>query len=1043
MLKHQFKGFHRIDEIPADLDIWLNFCALLGNGATYKSKKLASQVGSQAVVFLRLCLDPLLRGQENENVHASLPQKVQAIATCACISASQSDKQEVRNVVKELLHIVEDCLVVAVRLKRDEKALRYMARVLNGCLWPMTRAFEELSENKTYLCQSFVHNLHKMAMRCAELADNKKFDGKAQFWLNIVFKKVEDPEALLVWLLIDHIATIMASSWRSHPSQSQQELYFMEIASTEKFAILVAGHSIYEKLQGDEQFCRVIIPLFTDMMSLPTSDLDVANYVVAAHVLGSMAAISANNKNLWGYTAVIDQFCKLYKFPKHRITAALMHGLASHSSERGPQIRGKAPGTFADALLLLADSIKAAPLEIRKDLRRRLLLLFSDFALLMPNDTYIADLGSLLPAIASSVSSIKAPFVMGRISSALSSGDLSLEALNKLQEDSKVHTSAFRHLWFCSAVYDFASFQASGGPNKWPKAWIESLNIIASRTPILLIGSEQQQESVFLDHIAAEFSGWIHSLGRRGESKNLILYLSETLKVQNRTMVIRDELVCHLLTVAYLSISHAAVLEFPMPIHRCPIDAVIVHSQFSLPSSTEYEWYKSILRASFSKYLIRLIELSHSSNNHHQGYAMQASKYAVGVMVESLVQQGPNVDLPLVMVDLLKSIFPVFPNLYYSREVIFNAIKAVTVDREYLDFLANGTSHKTLVADPRAKHTTSSIASSYLLDLIEEAATQAPSTTESVVAENLREMASLGGQTAGFISRITPAVMDAIEIGRRMCSLPETSGPYKSVVAWSAKIRAVGIVEGLKSSSSGESEIVSQLCKQLLSKIRDHASNQDLSDGILELAAGCVAYPESPAVEMSLQLLAWAPLSNPCEEIMQSSCLGWNWILSTEANCSCDLIDFNITAWLSSQNLSMGIFDKDQELENKGDGDINDILRAQRAWIVFLTEVWRSRKQGASMDHCNLMEQYLRLARCIKGANKEQKFSNRASCCSARFGFLNLMLEFIKSSFNFLKVDDPSNRKALLETIFRNVVHCDFSWFSAPVAWYEAQPEES
>ena len=53
----------------------------------------------------------------------------------------------------------------------------------------------------------------------------------------------------------------------------------------------------------------------------------------------------------------------------------------------------------------------------RKYLRKHMLTLFSDFALLMPNESYVADLGSLLPAVAAAIASIPTSFVMGRISS--------------------------------------------------------------------------------------------------------------------------------------------------------------------------------------------------------------------------------------------------------------------------------------------------------------------------------------------------------------------------------------------------------------------------------------------------------------------------------------------------------------------------------------------------------------------------------------------------------------------------------------------------
>ena len=216
--------------------------------------------------------------------------------------------------------------------------------------------------------------------------------------------------------------------------------------------------------------------------------------------------------------------------------------------------------------------------------------------------------------------------------------------------------------------------------------WSVALCVMAQRTPILLIGSEQQQESVFLDHIAAEFGGWLSSLGSRAKPKSLLEMLRRTVECVDAKRSAKPELCCHILTVAYIARVHALVSDIAKDVNnaveRSPIDHCIVHAQFSLPTSCEYAWYKEIITCVFVKYLDRLRELKESAGYEDGAFAVQSAAHCTSLMIESLVQQGPNDDIPQLMVTLLQMILPCFPSLYFSSETINGALRAVATERQ-------------------------------------------------------------------------------------------------------------------------------------------------------------------------------------------------------------------------------------------------------------------------------------------------------------------------------------------------------------------------
>eukprot|EP00889_Picochlorum_renovo_P003554 jgi/Picre1/30584/NNA_005946.t1 len=757
----------RFDTVSRDIDVWIEINEILESGVPIRSSSQASQLSQGAVRLIRqLFLAPLLHGDENP-IPGDSVKLIESMSLFACLAATCSDAMAMRNTVKELLHIAEDYI-----------------RMAHLYHW---------SHTKEYYCQSFVQNLQNMAAQTADIMAQKAVDEKLSVWMHVLDDNISSPVLHLISMLIDHIGTIIACSWHHHLLQAQQDVYFLEIVSGEKFIILMVALRVLQKLRGDEDFSRLVIPLLTDMMALQAEQLDVGNHVFAANTLASI----------------------------------------------GRKIPGNSPGALATALKRLASGMKGSPLSFKKYLRKALLTLFSDFALLMPNDTYITDLGSLLPAIAAGIST-----------------------LNKIQEESRLETSAFRHLWFCCAVYDFASIRSRN--SFWPQEWSDALCQIASRTPILLIGSEQQQESAFIDHIGAEFGGWLGTLGKNGEPKSLLEYLKITLGNKPDTSgQIKPELCCHVLTIAYIAFCHAQLKEFSCS-DRSPMDAMIVHAQFSLSTSMEYAWYKVTIKEVFSRYLRRLIELKSSSEAVHEVFAVDSATYAASIMIESLVQQGPNDDIPKLMLNLLQLILPQFPSLYFSAETINGAIRAVAAEQERLGAMGGTAGPVPLAVDPR-KSRNSLTASKYLLELIESAASRAPGVIEAAVGENLRHMSNVGGTSANVTSTITPSVMEALQRGRSRCTLPDSMGIFKGVIAWSSKIRALGVIDGLRLNGVLGQKVIQRQTADLVEKLRREDPYNSISDSILDLTAACIAISDDSTAKVPLQLLAWAPLESANE----------------------------------------------------------------------------------------------------------------------------------------------------------------------------------
>lgn len=1037
LLRKELCGLHRgeLDNVSRDVRVWNDVNAILSTGVDLRNTEQASKLSSGAVGFIRRILSPLLCSEVDTS-----PREIQGDSLCllenvsqfACEVALRADAVALRNVVKEMLHTTGECLKLAGRIDAAHRdVIHILSKIIFILLNPLKPIYAELCRMDEYHCQSFVQDLQTLALDGALCASMQGNVPPLDVWMQVCDdQKQTNTEISVLSEIVQHIGTVISLSWYKHPLQAQQDMNFLEIVSEDKFIVLSVALVVLYNLEGNENFSSFVIPLLIDMMAVQAEQLDISNHVFAIHVLASIGIVCAKNSNFRGFSTVLETFIKLFKFPEHKISAVMMHGKLQG---RTSPVKGSSPGALARGLSHLSSGINDAPLKFKKHLKKKLLTLFSDFALLMPNDSYKLDLGSLLPAIAAAVSSIKASFVIGRLSSALSSGDISLEALNKIQEEGRIETSAFRHLWFSCAVYDFGCIRSPS--EHWPEEWSTCLCIIASRTPILMIGSEQQQETVFLDHIGAEFGGWLSVFGSLAEPRSILNFLNKTVENNDtRNINTKPEICCHLLTIAYIARCHALVEEFSQ-LERSPIDHVIIHAQFSLPKSSEYQWYEAIITAVFSNYLRRLSELKSSPNARQEMFALDAAAYSAGTLIESLVQQGPNDKIPLLMVKLLQSILPEFPCLYFSGETINGAIRAVATEREaYTNTLGNGS--MPLSVDPR-QATTGTVASKYLLELIESAASMAPAVIEAMVGENLRHMSNIVASSTEITSSITPSVMEALQQGRKKCSLPDSMGIFKGVIAWSSKIRALGIVDGLRMTGRSGEQVMQEQAKDLVYKLQQRAPKNTISDSILDLAASCIALGDEETASVSLELLAWVPLSIVGLDIMKVSCLAWHWIISACPDMTSTLIKNITQAWLSEQNLSLGVFE--QSPLSKGNPEQNRCIDVQRIWIVFWTEIWRSRGERCHSNGWMLESNMLKIAECVTGEIDSSNLSNTPYSCGVRFRLLNLILETLLSSHAIRELKPGMD--SIVASRYSDTVNSALAWFAVPSAWIETDAE--
>jgi phosphatidylinositol 4-kinase len=1066
----------------------------------------AKTIAVRSCTALETALQPLLEPGEGLSLSSDdlpSPQSVRSMAALAAQAAlwASDDGAIPATVMETLLQCAEQCTALGAELQPEKPAGQYSLQLALATARNLKALMGRFPCGSHIIVEDAAARMHVLCMASARLAEQEwsvssssssatstsLVDRKggdcarkvAELWTWDLDHPVDEngalPEACparsLTKVWTEAAAVLLGAAWCTQPSEVRSAFIPLATASSEKEGVLLLLGRLLAIVGGEESASRLLIPVVMDTLAAKSGELDAGVYGVAAHVLASMASACAASDNSWGYTQVVDLLIKLYKFPQFSISAALLHGTAAPSMARqgyvvatngdstaaaaaastiapGQDIRiyGRCPGALAAALTKLASGLRKVTLKYRKDLRKRLLALFSDFSLIMPNETFVKDLGALLPAAAAAVQGLQDyKHESKRSSMALSSSELSLDALSSMQAEGRALNAALRHLWLHSSVYDFASLNKAGNTRftaaaraAWPSEWADALCLIAASTPALLLGSEQQKEEAFLEDAVAEYGSWLNKLSSKADASKLMAQIVAVLGTPPPGGVsLPPPLAAHVLTIAYKAVCEATYQYTGHPAGFSPLESVCTHMQYSLVTNADYPWLKQTLVAAFSAQTKRLATLS-TAGGADAEYAARAVETSAEVLTANLKTMGPNEDVARTAYTLVESLTDLFPSLLFSNSVFAAALHAVAEQEgladsfkpQYEQIPPSGPLHGSTPTSygtstgALSSSSSPSLPRARMVDLVRQAAAIAPGPAEALVLEMIRVLGAKGGRHASIAMQFTAEVMQALHAGRSQCSLPDLTGSFKGLVAWSVKLHALGTVSGLTAAEEDGAKmigggVVARCARALLSAVQENAPDKILISKIIDGAAAIVRDELDSAVPPLLRLLAWTPLSKFVPEVMAASCMVWHWLLAVgNPQLKQTLLEEIAAAWIASKEQRLGLFDveDDTDTSNNTENGVNQTqeqqqqqkeskkadvaaklagIRAHHAWSVFFSEIWRSQHYDSIGSSLSLYTTLGRMLDASLGGIDDSPISQHPSSIGARFRFLQLALSFV------------------------------------------------
>eukprot|EP00887_Chlorella_sp_A99_P002072 scaffold21.g2072.t1 len=882
--------------------------------------------------------------------------------------------------------------------------------------------------------------------------------------------------------LVEVTATVLAAAWRVQGTELKGVFVPLASSAAERPVMMLVLTRLGALVAGDDALCRFLLPLLTDMLAGQTAGADAAAYAVAAHSLASLALVCAAEGRRWGYDLVVDLLLKLYKFPQFSISRALLYGTpgtgataaaqaaAAGVPTAGPSagadvpISGRCPGALAAALERLARGVaEGAGPFFRTDLRIRLLALFSDFGLILPGESYLRDLGSLLPAVAA-VAASPALGDSGLGSASLTSAELSLDNLQALQERDLLLLKLFRQLWLYAGVYDFGGLlPPSQRAHAWPAAWQAPLGQLAAVSPVLLLGMEQQRGVDLQEQLQSEFGARLAKLGARGSLAALTAALTALAGPAGPALT--APLAAHVLTIAAKGLCRARFCgsEWFAREEALPIKPVLAHLQLSMPTAPEYPWLQNSLTKSFVLYTSRMMATRAATRDPAVQDALDASaQLLAATLAANLVLQGRNHKVRHVADRLLGQLFDSFPALQFKPAVLSALLRAAADEDASVE-----DGHRLRLAW------------GWTVRLMQRAAEIAPGPTEALVVEHMRRVMGERGRVAEVVGAYMPEVLQSVRTARgRFAMAGLYSGPLKGLLAWSSKMsflgRVGGLAEGVARRIEGEegapTEAAALACARMLAgAARCGERGRALVDLYLQAAAALALAPASLAAPQLLRLLCWVPTKRFGAQLLEAAAVCWHWAMAVAgAETQLGVLEEVTEAWLFTLRDRMGLFSPALDaapctsaaapfpLATNGegapgqlDGGIGagvapeeggnslDGMRAHHLWIRFYWEVWQtlqhdlsSTQAAAARTYGRLLEQTLRAP---------DTFSGHAATAGPRFRLLSLALQYCGAQQAAAEAAAPgSGCPPDVALLYERVLLAGLLWFAEPLGWHDS-----
>ncbi|KAL3141037.1 hypothetical protein ABBQ32_005551 [Trebouxia sp. C0010 RCD-2024] len=779
----------------------------------------------------------------------------------------------------------------------------------------------------------------------------------------------------------------LAAAWRSGDQAGVKAAFlplsdvggFSTLATTgtERQAVLLSvgrlccmtdAGSSHRHSAASEELTRMAVTLLLD--TLGSDDASGLSQVdaCAVYTLACLGVTYGMQDRRWAYEQVADALCKLYKGVQGRVGQHLLHGSP----------RAGCPGALADALLALAQGLKAAHTDIRQDLQMRLLGLFVDFALNPLEGKQVWDLGALLPAIAALSQDLPAHQAVGKKKIHSNSFDI----LQVSQEDDANRIKMFRLLWLYAALYDLTGIGARGPKYPFPEAWRLGLGQIALASPFAVVGGGSETT----EKLEAEFGERLLRLGPKAAAQTLAALLTET--VSGSTSLTHPSSAAraaHVLIIAALNLVRVEVAPLPRPQDLPPVALLLAQQQVLGAASTDGPWLQAITERVMTVYCERLCGYAWSSQVDDVSRTTPCIDNLAKVLVENLTGRSGNPDLASLADRLLHSMLARFPQLLWSAPVI-QALLLELQREEGALYLTGAKPRLTLARVLRIRKKKKQVplpAWTWLIKVVQEGAALAPAWTEALFHELLDQETS---PASGAALRHAANIMSLYDSAKTRHCMAGMQHSISGVQALNRKARYRGIVAGFQSLGEAQAPpsavgALTQIAASLQEAIASHAPAKTLQNRYLQATAALIQSSSSNSMQLKLlHLIAWLPAHRFGTFSMSLAVFAWHWICAESPQLQEALIAEIVQAWLYTADNRMGIFDCDfdaklfmegtvTDVEEATHGDDNvssespapygdavvpispvDAISAHHIWVGFFLQTWQVMSYGASAE---------------------------------------------------------------------------------------------
>ncbi|GMH40744.1 hypothetical protein BSKO_08648 [Bryopsis sp. KO-2023] len=937
----------------------------------------------------------------------------------------------VDNVLGIATHMLYECMeLTAASARFGGNPMNDILSRLRSLMMSSARLIEDHAQPETEAASSQGSFRSRTSLRSMAMADCDVacgWDVSQKFTAHSI-NKVEDPASpiALCQVATEALCCTLAAGWKAGHRKTVRDIAVplgnkmmtlkkadLTTCAERQVATMALGR-LFVLVDGDPEMARLLLPLLINGM-LGSEKAPTQVYACLVHVMATIGGVSGQKKFLWGHDQVVEQLIKLYKDPRAAGCSGLMYVSGTKDSCKG---------AMADAILQMTKLCQKGPESIRRELRLKLLALFSDFGLKASEHGVIYDLGALLPAIAASCEGLDKSFY----SMLENRGNNSFRSLEPLHRDRQL-IKHFRIFWIYTALYKFVGLTGAK-ENPWPVAWRTALGQIATSTPALIAIEGPNRTDEMQETLRAELKDRLESAGSAANPEYLEELLKETVAPYGGILTVPPQwsaLTPYLLAVATVELCRAALGALPCGDDPSPLVSIMAHISAVPSTSVEAPWYGAIARKVFEFHIDRLkssmgVCFAGAIPGENVDFQLCQERLAEVLITNVAAQSGQAVgglpEVAEVSSELLKKLLEACPSLIWSHKCL-NKLMTSLEQEEAANVMMGGES--------RDDH---GLVWQWAVAWIDAAATAAPARAEALLQEHLR----VRGHTLDEGTLRRAGDLLAVCSSARQKKSPavhiDTSNDFMR--ALSRKSYYVGRVSGFQDALHGKrdgmgSSMAEGVVDMLEKGLQEQVSKKDLEELYLQAVATLLLCEDSKVPHRLLRSICWVPVKRFGTDMMKMATFSWEWLATGSPGSMVRLLGEVVDAWLWTVQRNLGLFSRTKsEQDASADAKCLEGINAHTLWLSFLLEQWELvRNEPSTGAFCAIYGRLLQ-----QSLGDPSVLSHHPAAAGALFKLLTLGLRYCE----FCLKDHVESVSAAV--LYERIIKAGLTWFECPPAWY-------